>query len=175
MSTVGRVEILVLPVFIFRCSSPPHNPVWGFNLFNLYLCVFHNTDILYLSTDEVMLLFIVTERTRTRERKWDGVGVMKDKEMKLEEVKGPHTLGWANILLCRQMSDILQSNGHSGTGTSPGVWFRNKPTDLSACVSEEREHEGDVVVKLNSEKRVSTGYVRAEVRSLFIMNRQSES
>ena len=36
----------------------------------------------------------------------------------------------------------------------------NKPTDLSVCVGEEREYEGCVVVKLNSEKRVSTGDVR---------------
>ena len=35
-----------------------------------------------------------------------------------------------------------------------------KPTDLSECVSESREYEGGTVVKLNSEKRVSTGDVR---------------
>ena len=37
----------------------------------------------------VHCLFIITEKSRDRERKWDGVGVMKDKEMKLEEVKVP--------------------------------------------------------------------------------------
>ena len=37
------------------------------------------------------------------------------------------------------LSDTLQTND-------------NKPTYLSACVSEEREHEGDAVVKLKSEK-----------------------
>jgi hypothetical protein len=58
------------------------------------------------------------------------------------------------------LPDTLKSNGRTGTGTRPGVWFRNKPTDLSACVSEEREHEGGEVVKLNSENRVSTGDVR---------------
>jgi hypothetical protein len=42
-----------------------------------------------------------------------------------------------------------------------GVWLRNKPTDLSTCVSEECEQVGDVFVKFNSEKRVSTGDVRA--------------
>ena len=49
------------------------------------------------------LLFIITEKARARERKWDGVGVMKDEVLKLEEVKAPHTLGWANILLCCQI------------------------------------------------------------------------
>ena len=40
-----------------------------------------------------MLLFIITEKPRGKERKGDGVGVMKDKEMKLEDVKAPHTFG----------------------------------------------------------------------------------
>ncbi len=39
---------------------------------------------------------IITGKTRTTERKWDGVGVMKDKELKLEDVKTPHTLGWVS-------------------------------------------------------------------------------
>ena len=40
-----------------------------------------------------MLLFITTEKERDRERKWDSVGVMKDKEMKLEDVtETPHRL-----------------------------------------------------------------------------------
>ena len=59
------------------------------------------------------------------------------------------------------MSDTLYPNGRSETGTRPGVWFHNKPMDLSACVNEECGYEGSVVVKLNSEKRVSTGDVRA--------------
>ena len=29
------------------------------------------------------------------------------------------------------------ADGHGGTDTRPGVWLCNKPTDLSACVSEE--------------------------------------
>ena len=41
----------------------------------------------------LLLLFIITEKARAKERKCDGVGVMKDKEMKLEDVKSPHTLG----------------------------------------------------------------------------------
>ena len=32
------------------------------------------------------------------------------------------------------LSDTLKPNGLTGTGTRSGVWFRNKPTDLSACV-----------------------------------------
>jgi hypothetical protein len=38
-------------------------------------------------------LFIITEKVRVKESKRDGVGVMKDKELKLEDVKAPHTLG----------------------------------------------------------------------------------
>jgi hypothetical protein len=45
-------------------------------------------------------LFIITEKVRVKESKWDGVGVMKDKELKLEDVKAPHTLGWASYNYC---------------------------------------------------------------------------
>ena len=38
-------------------------------------------------------MFFITEKSRVKERKWNGVGVMKDKEMKIENVKVPHTLG----------------------------------------------------------------------------------
>ena len=39
------------------------------------------------------VLFIITEKARAKERKWDGVGVMKDKELKLEDVKAQsHTM-----------------------------------------------------------------------------------
>ena len=37
--------------------------------------------------------FPEAEKARAKERKRDGVGVMKDKELKLEDVKAPHTLG----------------------------------------------------------------------------------
>jgi len=37
--------------------------------------------------------FIITEKGRVRERRCEGVGVMKDKELKLEDVDAPHTLG----------------------------------------------------------------------------------
>ncbi len=40
-----------------------------------------------------VFVFIITEKARAKERKWNGVGVMKDKEMmKLEDVKDLHTL-----------------------------------------------------------------------------------
>ena len=43
------------------------------------------------------------------------------------------------------LSNTLTPNGLTGPDTSPGVWFRNKPTDLSVCVSEECGHgEGGV-------------------------------
>ena len=38
------------------------------------------------------------------------------------------------------LSYTLYPNGRTGTGTSPGVWLRNKPTDRSVCVSEESGH-----------------------------------
>ena len=37
-------------------------------------------------------LFIITEKVRAKERKRYGVGVMKDKELKVEYVKVLHTL-----------------------------------------------------------------------------------
>ena len=49
----------------------------------------------------IILLFIITEKTRVKERKWDGVGVMKDKELKLEDVKAPHTLGWVSYIVLK--------------------------------------------------------------------------
>ena len=50
-------------------------------------------------TPPTLSLFIVTEKTRDTERKWYGVGVMKDKELKIEDVKDPHTLGWTSYIL----------------------------------------------------------------------------
>jgi len=55
-----------------------------------------NPVFIYLRTSE---LFIITEKTRGKERKWYGVGIMKDKELKLEDVKTPHTLGWTSYIL----------------------------------------------------------------------------
>ncbi len=39
------------------------------------------------------------EKSRDEERKWDGVSVLKDKELKLEDTKDPHTLGWVSYIL----------------------------------------------------------------------------
>jgi len=47
----------------------------------------------YLNQKKCFQLYIITEKARPKERKGDGVGVMKDKELKLEDVKSPHTLG----------------------------------------------------------------------------------
>ena len=89
---------------------------------------------------------------------------MKDKDLKFEEVKSPHTLGSGLSKYTTLLSDTLKPNGHTGTDTRPGVWLHNKPTDLSVCVSEDRGYgEGGVVyVTLLS---ACTG------RLLFIMNR----
>ena len=46
-----------------------------------------------------VILFIVTEKERDKERKWHGVGVMKDKELKIEDVKVSHTLGWVSYIV----------------------------------------------------------------------------
>ena len=75
---------------------------------------------------------------------------MKDKELKVEEIEVSHTRinggRWcpgereaesAHVTL---MSDTLKPNGHTGTGTRSGIWLRNRPTDLSVCVSEECGH-----------------------------------
>ncbi len=58
-----------------------------------------------------LFLFIITEKARAEVRKWDGVGVMKDKEMKLEDVKTPHTLGWVSciVFLCIDSSEEVVS------------------------------------------------------------------
>ena len=45
------------------------------------------------NSSQVEFLFIIMEKAKAKERKCDGVGVMKDKELKLEDVKAPHTLG----------------------------------------------------------------------------------
>jgi hypothetical protein len=38
------------------------------------------------------------------------------------------------------LSDALLPNGRAGTGTRPGIWWRNKPKDPSVCVRAERGH-----------------------------------
>ena len=48
----------------------------------------------------ILFLFIVTEKTRGKERKWGGVDVMKDKEVQIEDVKVQHTLGWTSYNYC---------------------------------------------------------------------------
>ena len=47
---------------------------------------------------EQTFLFTITEKERPKERKYDGVGVMKDKELKFENVKDPHTLGLRSVM-----------------------------------------------------------------------------
>ena len=57
-------------------------------------------------------------------------------------------------------SDTLQSNGHTGTDTSTGVWLINKPMDLSVYVSEECGHGegGGVYTTLPSDTQQSNGH-----------------
>ena len=57
-------------------------------------------------------LFIITEKTRVRERKLDGVGVMKDKVMKLEEVQSPHTLSGSSCILSLHINSTKEVVSH---------------------------------------------------------------
>ena len=70
---------------------------------------------------------------------------MKNKELKLEEIEASLTLGGAGEggvqgrgkwreCTCYSAVRYTKPNGRGGTGTRPGVWLHNKPTDLSACV-----------------------------------------
>jgi hypothetical protein len=47
---------------------------------------------------EQTFLFTITEKERPKERKYNGVGVMEDKELKIENVKDPHTLGLGFVI-----------------------------------------------------------------------------
>ena len=60
-----------------------------------YIVLYLNITPFFVSCRSYLgsLLFIITEKARVKERKRDGVGVMKDKELNLEDVKVPHTLG----------------------------------------------------------------------------------
>jgi hypothetical protein len=44
---------------------------------------------------------IISEKARARDRKCDDVGVMKDKELKLEDIEDPHKLGETSYMLLR--------------------------------------------------------------------------
>ena len=39
-----------------------------------------------------------------------------------------------------RLTETLQSYGYTEADTRPGVVYRKKPKDLSACMSEERGH-----------------------------------
>ena len=80
-------------------------------------------------------LFIITEKERVKERKWDGVGVMKDKELKIEDVKSPHTLGWSSYILLK----ILYIDSTEDVVSLFEVELQ-KPRNLSAHESEECDH-----------------------------------
>ena len=54
----------------------------------------------------IFILFIIMEKSRSKERTWDGAGVMKDKELKFKDVKVPHTLGWVSYKLLVKFLDI---------------------------------------------------------------------
>ena len=64
------------------------------------------------------------------------------------EQKQSRDLSLCETFVSTLMSDT-QQNGLTGTGTRPGVGLWKKPTDLSEYVTEDRENDGGVVVKLN--------------------------
>ena len=45
-------------------------------------------------------------------KKLDGVGVMMDKELKLEEVKAPHTLGGASYIIILYINSAKEVVSH---------------------------------------------------------------
>ena len=57
-------------------------------------------------------LFMKTKKTRGKERKWDGVGVMKDKDLKVEDDKDPHTMGWGFFNLLMRIIDTTKVSIH---------------------------------------------------------------
>jgi hypothetical protein len=85
---------------------------------------------------DTLILFIITEKARAKERKWDSVGVMKDKELKLEDVKVPDTLGWASYILLVKFVNV---NSTKEVVSLFEVELQ-KPRNLSAHESEECEH-----------------------------------
>ena len=101
------------------------------------------------STKETLLLFIITEKTRTRERKWDGVGVMKDKEMKFEESRTlTHWVEQIYYSTVRYTKDKSSRDTKEQTRDLGFGYVINQRTWVcqSACVNEERGYgEGGVV------------------------------
>ena len=61
-----------------------------------------------------MGLFIIQEKVEVRERKWDVVGVMKDKKQNLEDVESPHTLGGAWYILFEYIDPVEVGEGYEG-------------------------------------------------------------
>ena len=59
---------------------------------------------------------------------------MKDKELKLEDVKDPHTLGWSSYILFEYIDPT-----EVGPDISIAEVELRKPRNLFVCVSEEFE------------------------------------
>ena len=85
------------------------------------------------------LLFIIKENVKTwvRERRWDGVGIMKDKEMKLDDVECPHTLCGSWYILFEYIDPV-----EVGPDIRLVEVKLRKLRNLFVCVSEEREDGG---------------------------------
>jgi hypothetical protein len=78
---------------------------------------------------------------------------MKDKDLKFEDVKAPHTLGWASYILF----EYIDPSEVGADISLAEVWLR-KPRNLFVCVNEEcedgewgeREGEGTQALSLSS-------------------------
>ena len=97
----------MLSFFIWKKNLGTLNPKFT-SVHSLLLCVTHGWSCLdfwvsqhntTVHPDQLLRLFIITEKAKVRERKWDGVGIMKDKELELYKPRSislttDSTRGW---------------------------------------------------------------------------------
>jgi hypothetical protein len=81
-------NVRTFPNQIKKCMNL--NLTWTSIFLNLDICILSRFILLRTNFIQVQP---ISEKARAKDRKCDGVGVMKDKELKLEDVKTPHTLG----------------------------------------------------------------------------------
>ena len=98
------------------------------------------------------ILFIITKKSIGKERKCDGVSVMKDKDVKVEDVKVPHTLGWVSYKL---LVKFLYIDSTEEVVSLFEVELL-KPRNLSVHESEECENVPCVYFHQNKKRRGPT-------------------
>ena len=77
-------------------------------------CLNSSSTLFYILRTYVLFM-IITEKSRNRERRWKGVGVMKDKELKVEDVKSPHSAP-SSFKFHRQSFQVTDAKVMSSTG-----------------------------------------------------------